>query len=175
MVSKGIDVQAGGGSSARREPAIMLVSMPFFTVERPSLQLGLLSAIVRQRGFHADTLHLTLDFATRIGVDLYESLSEYARHEFGNWLFSTAAFPEDAPDPGGRLLTRLVPDVERFHPLGGDAAALLRIRNEVVPDFLDHAEQRIEWPRYDVVGFTCTFQQNAASFALARRLKQRHP
>src|SRR5215813_6800094 len=99
------------GDSARRRPALMLVSMPFFTVERPSLQLGLLSAIVRERGFHADTLHLTLDFAVRIGVDLYESLSEYARHEFGNWLFSSAAFPDEVPDPEGRLLTELAPDV----------------------------------------------------------------
>ena len=49
----------------------MLVSMPFFTVERPSLQLGLLSAIVREHGFHADTLHLAVDFAVRIGVDLF--------------------------------------------------------------------------------------------------------
>jgi ribosomal peptide maturation radical SAM protein 1 len=161
--------------SAWRRPALMLVSMPFFTVERPSLQLGLLSAIVRERGFHADTLHLTLDFAVRIGVDLYESLSEYARHEFGNWLFSSAAFPDEAPDPEGRLLTELAPDVERFQPLGGDATTLLRIRNEVVPDFLTQTEQAVDWSRYDVVGFTSTFQQNAASFALARRLKQRHP
>lgn len=161
--------------SVRPRPALMLVSMPFFTVERPSLQLGLLSAIVRERGFHADTQHLTLDFAVRIGVDLYESLSEYARHEFGNWLFSNAAFPDEAPDPDGELLTQLAPDVERFHALGGDAAALLRIRNEIVPAFLDQAEQATDWSRYDVVGFTSTFQQNAASFALARRLKRRHP
>src|SRR5262245_800519 len=175
MAPRPIEMQAGVGRPPPQRPALMLVSMPFFTVERPSLQLGLLSAIARQRGFHADTLHLTLDFAVRIGVDLYESLSEYARHEFGNWLFSSAAFPDDAPDPEGRLLALLAPDVERFHPLGGDAASLLRIRNEVVPDFLDHAEQCIDWARYDVVGFTSTFQQNAASFALARRLKQRHP
>jgi ribosomal peptide maturation radical SAM protein 1 len=168
-------MQAVATGPAGRQPALMLVSMPFFTVERPSLQLGLLSALVRERGFHADTLHLTLDFAVRLGVELYESLSEYARHEFGNWLFSTAAFPDEAPDPEGQLLTLLAPDVERFHPLGGDPAALLRIRSEVVPAFLDQVEQDIDWSRYDVVGFTSTFQQNAASFALARRLKRRHP
>src|SRR5215813_11618442 len=96
---------------AERKPALMLVSMPFFTIERPSLQLGLLSAIVREKGFHVDTLHLTLDFAVRIGVDLYEGLSEYARHEFGNWLFASAAFPDEQPDPDARMLSVFAPDV----------------------------------------------------------------
>jgi hypothetical protein len=32
-----------------------------------------------------------------------------------------------------------------------------------------------DWSRYRVVGFTSTFQQNAASFALARRIKDAHP
>src|SRR3712207_7222676 len=31
------------------------------------------------------------------------------------------------------------------------------------------------WHEVDVVGFSSTYQQNAASFALARRLKQRYP
>lgn len=31
------------------------------------------------------------------------------------------------------------------------------------------------WNDFDVVGFTCTFQQNTASFALASRLKRRWP
>src|SRR6185369_8779260 len=122
--------------------------------------LGLLSSIARSRGFHADTLHLTLDFAVQVGVDLYESLSECTRHEFGNWLFAEAAFLDEAPDPQGHMLTVFAEDLERFRPFGGDADRLLHIRNHTVPDFLDAAERTVDWSRYTVVGFTSTFQQN---------------
>jgi ribosomal peptide maturation radical SAM protein 1 len=33
----------------------------------------------------------------------------------------------------------------------------------------------VNWSSYRAVGFTCTFQQNVASFALARRIKELHP
>src|SRR5205085_9603541 len=33
----------------------------------------------------------------------------------------------------------------------------------------------IDWSRFRAVGFTSTFQQNVASFALARRIKESHP
>ena len=33
----------------------------------------------------------------------------------------------------------------------------------------------IDWSAYDVVGFTSTFQQNVASLALARAIKEEHP
>ena len=52
---------------------------------------------------------------------------------------------------------------------------LLRIRNIDVPAYLDALVDSFSWEDAAVVGFTSTFQQNAASFALARRLKQRQP
>src|SRR5262249_50693988 len=52
---------------------------------------------------------------------------------------------------------------------------LLRIRGIDVPAYLDSLVSTFPWEEAAVVGFTSTFQQNAASFALARRLKQRLP
>ncbi len=125
--------------------------------------------------FQADTLHLTLDFAVRIGADLYEEIASFTRHEFGNWIFASAAFPEQPPDPHGQMLTQFAEELERFDGVGGDAATILDIRDRVVPMYLDDAEHAVDWSRYAVVGFTSTFQQNAASFALARRIKRRCP
>jgi ribosomal peptide maturation radical SAM protein 1 len=52
---------------------------------------------------------------------------------------------------------------------------LLGVRERDVPAYLDSLLGALPWEDVGVVGFSCTFQQNAASFALARRLKERHP
>ena len=44
-----------------------------------------------------------------------------------------------------------------------------------VPQYLDELVDGFPWDDVQVVGFTSTFQQNTASFALARRLKQKFP
>ena len=44
-----------------------------------------------------------------------------------------------------------------------------------VPEYLDELVDGYAWDTVDVVGFTSTFQQNTASIALARRLKQKFP
>ena len=45
----------------------------------------------------------------------------------------------------------------------------------MVPYFLDHCLATVPWSDYRVVGFTSTFEQNIASLALAKRIKQNYP
>ncbi|MGC2779834.1 MAG: RiPP maturation radical SAM C-methyltransferase [Bradyrhizobium sp.] len=165
------DMKRGAGFNLNA----LLISMPFYSVRTPSLQLGLLSATGRAHGFAVETLHLNLDFAARVGRDLYERLCQHRGPELGNWLFAMAAFRDDAPDQDGRFPYDFPAVVESVRDFDVDAAALCRLRTETVPAFLEHAESLVDWSRYHVVGFTCTFQQNTASFALARRLKERFP
>ncbi len=153
----------------------ILVSMPFFSVREPSLQLGLLAAIGRQRGFSVSTLHLNLEFAARVGLDLYEELCGYYNLEIGNWLFALNAFGDEAVDRDAQIFGDHPEVVEFLEKLKLDATALCRMRRELVPLYLQHAESIVDWSLYRVVGFTSTFQQNTASFALARRLKSRFP
>src|SRR5262249_27735385 len=60
-------------------------------------------------------------------------------------------------------------------PSGTVRDRLLHTREHDVPAFLDALVADVPWHDVRVVGFSSTFQQNAASFALARRLKQRYP
>jgi ribosomal peptide maturation radical SAM protein 1 len=159
------------GSGART----LLISMPFYSVRTPSLQIGLLSAIGKAHGFEVETLHLNLDFAACVGRDIYEALGKHRGPELGNWLFAAEAFRDEAPDQEDRFPYDFPHAVEAVREFGLDAAALCRLRRETVPAFLARAESAIDWSRYDIVGFTCTFQQNTASFALARRLKEHFP
>jgi ribosomal peptide maturation radical SAM protein 1 len=143
---------------------VVLVSMPFMMANRPSIQLGLLKAIAVRQGYDVRTLHANLDFAHHIGFAEYQSLAESRGQAIGDWLFSVAAFGEAAPDPAGAMFD----DVE-------ERESLLRMRDVDIPAYLDELVRGFDWTGVRVVGFTCTFQQNAASFALASRLKREFP
>ena len=167
---------AGPTAAQRAAWPVVLVSMPFMVADRPSIQLGLLKAITAGHGYAARTLHANLDFAGRIGSETYRSLCEQRGQMIGDWLFSVAAFGDAAPDRDGELLD----DFAAGPDLPGDSGPvtrddLLRIRDEDVPAYLDDLVAGFPWAQARVVGFSCTFQQNAASFALARRLKDAFP
>ena len=155
---------------------VVLVCMPFLDATRPSIQLGLLKAITAAHGFDVRTLHANLDFATRIGADHYLTLSEHRGRLLGDWLFAVEAFGDAAPDPEGWLLDDVADDL-RY--VGGSRQEvrdrLLHTRDSDVPAYLDHLLDAVQWDGVRVVGFTSTFQQNTASFAFARRLRQRYP
>ena len=165
-------------TSGRRPAAwpVMLVSMPFMDADQPSIQLGLLTAIVSGHGYPVDALHANLDLAARIGPDVYRALAAHRGRMVGDWLFSVEAFGDLAPDPDGRLLDDFVDDTSFLGDTPAESReALLRIRREEIPAYLDGLVEACDWDKVRVVGFTSTFQQTAASFALARRLKSRHP
>ncbi|MFE7036236.1 RiPP maturation radical SAM C-methyltransferase [Streptomyces sp. NPDC057621] len=161
----------------RSEWPVVLVCMPFMDDRRPSLQAGLLSALAQAHGFPATTLHANLDFAAGLGVDMYRALADNSGHLVGDWLFSLEAFGAAAPDPGHEFLDLHAEGLAPALAVTGDRLRdrLLRIRRDDVPGYLDALVEAYPWDRFRLAGFTSTFQQNAASMALARRLKQRHP
>ncbi|WP_312034078.1 RiPP maturation radical SAM C-methyltransferase [Actinoplanes sp. TBRC 11911] len=148
------------------------MSMPFLAADRPSIQAGLLAAIAREHGFPAGTLHANLDLAARIGPAQYALLADHRGRLVGEWLFSAAAFGDDAPDPGSGLLEAFGDELAYLGPLRERLPAL---RRDVVPAYLEELVVSYPWDEVGVAGFSCVFQQSTASFALARRLKQRHP
>jgi ribosomal peptide maturation radical SAM protein 1 len=160
----------------RREWPVALVTTPFVSCYRPSLQLGLLKAIADKQGFPTTTFHLNLDFAQTIGVSLYEQLVHHRGRLFGEWLFSLAAFGDDAPDQDGELLRRFATEVTSLlADLGLTVEQLIELRRATIPKYLTDLEHAVDWSKYRVVGFTSTFQQNTAAFALAARIKEMHP
>lgn len=152
---------------------IALVSMPFASSRRPSIQLGLLAGLARSVGWQAEPQHLSLEFAALLGRDRYEALCQHRGTLLSEWVFAGAAFDTDNTDIDLSLAgyeLELTGD-----ELGMDAkearAWLRRVRVVLVPAFIDALIDSTDWSRFAVVAFTSTFQQNVASFALARRLK----
>ena len=155
---------------------VVLVSMPFMAPHLPSIQLGLLKSLVAGCGFPVRTLHANLDFAARIGMEYYQLLCQHRGPMVGEWLFSAEAFPVTAPDPDARMIDDLASELAQLGSSPEELRdKLLRIRSVDVPAYLDELTRAFPWEDMAVVGFSSTFQQNTASFALARRLKQHHP
>jgi ribosomal peptide maturation radical SAM protein 1 len=169
------DGPAGHADRRARRP-VALVSMPFVSVIRPSIQLGLLKSAGRMNGFPVSCWPLELDFAKRVGPDIFQILCIYGRSFVGDWLFSVEAFGDQAPDPEGRYLEccrSIIEDL--FRMVDRPLEYLMELRRHGVPRYLNHVMQVVPWASFAVVGFTSTFQQNVASFALARRLKHEYP
>jgi ribosomal peptide maturation radical SAM protein 1 len=156
-------------------PKIALVSMPFASTRRPSLQLGLLAGLAKRSGWEPIPLHMGVDFAALIGRKAYELLCQHRGIQLGDWLFSKAAFgsADVAPD---ELVSRLTTE---YHSALSYAFVpddlrqrLTRIRGILAPAFVEATAQAIVSSKPDLVGISSTFQQNVASFALSAAIKR---
>jgi ribosomal peptide maturation radical SAM protein 1 len=152
---------------------IALVNMPFAAVEFPSIALTQLqAAVVRRCGGRAEVAicYPSHDVCGHLGLDLYRRICDEAAFSgLGDWLFRDLAFP-GLPDNSAEYRLRYYPSRHlsaTFDEMLAARAGLDRLLDEIVERYrLDEA---------DLVGFTSMFSQNAASFAMARRLKEMKP
>lgn len=153
-------------------------ALPFSALSYPSIGLSLLKAALHRRGIPSDIHYLYLRFADRIGAIDHDFIvaSETYHALVGEWIF--APFIGVTPEPGWDTDLSYLTDVfAREHPAHFTASrvrAFIAAR-ALAGEFLDDCMDEIDWSAYGIVGFTTSFQQNTASLALARRVKQRHP
>lgn len=156
---------------------IALINMPFASLRFPSLALTQVHAVVDRElagRARAEVLYLNHDFARYLGVDFYQRIAvdmEAPYNGLGDWFFRQAAFP-DLEDNTALYFQRYFPhrseDNEKLK------ARILDKRPGLV-EILDQLIDRYALDRRDLIGFTSMFSQNVASFAMARRIKERNP
>lgn len=150
--------------------SVLLLNMPWVSVARPAIGVSLLKARLRDEGIPCDVRYPNLLFADRIGMEAYELVNEQISPAFftGDWLFAQFLFGSQI-DLDGYVATLR-------HYLGADDRyeTILSLRSQV-PAFLEDCIDRFKVARYEIVGFTTTFEQNLASLALARLIKSRFP
>lgn len=156
---------------------ILLVNMPWSSIDVPSLALGILTNSVREKmpDAQVEVMHANLDFVDWV-VDRREfGLSDYYYYSLftyfsgcGDWVFSSALYD----DPEWRV-SEFVSRVQ------GQMSERDLSRNldlhRTVPDFVAEVAARIVDRAPDLVGFTSTFQQNTAALATARAVKKLDP
>jgi ribosomal peptide maturation radical SAM protein 1 len=151
---------------------VALVAMPWAAPEMPSIQVGLLTAILAASEIpvSAHSLHLeAAGFFTERGVALehVESVSHrWWRVGLGEWIFTNGQTDQDVQDYLDYLTVEQVPGAVR--------EAALHMRT-LVPAFLDRAADEILASDPQLVGFTTTFAQTVPSLALAERIRSARP
>jgi ribosomal peptide maturation radical SAM protein 1 len=173
-----IELVASYGPLNERAPErplrIALVNMPFAAANRPSIQCGILKAELQRFEHKVDTIYLNIELAAELGAKIYGKIADLRGDQFlGDWLFSAAAFGDQ---PNEAAYRAACPSVDNTcEELGLDFGQLCSLRNEMLPALVDRWLNTTDWSAYDLVGFTSTFEQNAAAFALARRIKAAYP
>jgi ribosomal peptide maturation radical SAM protein 1 len=160
-------------TTAQHGLRVLLVSMPFAALERPSLGLSLLKPEVQRAGFECDVRYLAPVLAEFVGLEEYLWIHGQLPYTAfaGDWAFTSALYGP-RPEVDAEYLDYVL---RRTWQLDDQAVArVLRVRAYCEP-FLDYCVQSIPWADYDVVGFTSTFEQNIASLALAKRVKAAFP
>ncbi|HTP20834.1 MAG TPA: RiPP maturation radical SAM C-methyltransferase [Solirubrobacteraceae bacterium] len=169
-------------ANAMRAPRVLLLSMPWDQLEYPSIQLGILLAVLERAGVPAEVRSLNLDFmehclqATaahadddRLSISSYHAVVMWSRDvSLGDWIFSTALrspAPADEDDLYLEFLRRSgVPE--------DVIGVALRFRS-AVPSFLERIAEEVADAAPAIVGFTTAFNQTLPSLALATAIRAR--
>jgi ribosomal peptide maturation radical SAM protein 1 len=157
------------------ELGICLVTMPWQTLDLPSLPLGLLTTVCRDAGRQApDSYHGNLRWAEflfertggQIGPAEYVEVAENGIFQgIGDWVFTGVLHGNDF----GRAAFA---DYLRRHDRDSGRAFDMR---EYAEEFVDRAAREILDNEPDLVGFSTTFMQNVPSLAVAARVKRYAP
>ena len=156
---------------------ISLVNMPFAALQFPSLALTQLKAVTEEAlgdEVRVRILYLNQDVAHYLGVPLYHHLANSVESNtvgLGDWFFRQAAFGE-FDDNEEEYFQRFFPARDARFELRRQA---LIAKRRILDAFLGRLIARTRLDEEHLVGFTSMFCQNAASFALAKRLKTLNP
>src|SRR5690349_14407738 len=154
---------------------IALINMPFANLRMPSIALTQLKAVVEERfknEVSVDVYYLNHDFANYLGLELYNRITDSADSQnsgLGDWFFRQIAFPDQANNMAV-YITRYFP----YHtPQITALKNLVMEKRRGLDRFMDGLIAKYALDRVQLVGFTSMFMQNAAAFAMARKLKTR--
>src|SRR5262245_15129136 len=156
---------------------ISLVNMPFSSIEAPSLALTQIRSVIQSQfpgEISVEIAPLNHDFAKYVGIELYQYITVSGQALYsglGDWFFRQQAFP-DLPDNTEQYIQRYFWDKSEISRQIKDLIIEKRPRLGV---YLDELIMKYELDGSQIVGFTSMFMQNAASFAMAGKLKRRNP
>src|SRR5208282_1566145 len=144
--------------------------MPFVSLARPAIGISLLKARLAEEGLECAIGYGSLFFAEWIGQTSYDLILDRISPAMfaGDWVFSQWLFPgRDQSTYQATLRQQLNENEEDFSRM----MAIV----EQTGLFLEACLDRFQVNKFEIIGFTTTFEQNLASLALARLIKDRYP
>ena len=166
------------------KPDVILVAMPWLTLNRTPIQLGILQTVVERAGYCAQsrsyylaaveyfveaTAHLAEE--ERITVADYELFAyQFWGVGLGDWIFAVPPYRELSDERDLEYFTFL-----RSHNVSQKAINKALQMRQLVPSFLQRCAEDLLSQSPKLVGFTTSFGQNVPSLVLSRLLKQQDP
>lgn len=153
---------------------ILLLSVPFGALERPSLGISILKAKLEEDNIPCEIQYLTLPFAEMIGVETYQWMCyELPYTAFaGDWAFTSALYEDGDNKPNPNYIENVL---RKTWYLDNESINRILHIKSYIPSFIEYCMESIKWEDYSVIGFTSTFEQNIASLALAKKVKEKFP
>lgn len=149
-------------------------------ITEPCLGLSILKAQLNQSGITSRVHHANLWLLRWLQFNTYEKLADvWALNDF----IFTGTLDNELDDTQVEALTSIAGEMreaepewtERFPSRAALLDFIIRIRNQVIPAYIDYTAQRVLQGDPKLVGLTCLFDQTLPSIALAKRLKELAP
>lgn len=155
---------------------VVLVSMPFAELQRPSIALGLLRASLGDTEIQSEVVYANFGLAETIGLVAYNAMQSVPTdHLLGEWCFSGRLFPEAKQNDEEYL--DLVLEVR----CSGFPAELEQRKDQMLwvrskcEAYVDRLAAEILARNPKIVGCSSVFQQHCASLALLQRIRELAP
>lgn len=155
---------------------IALITMPMASISWPSISIGLLKSILKKRSIPCDDYYFNLDFAKLVGYKDIQALNRLDSNKIGEYLFIGELYEsEPRENEYFDLVKKKKADEMSLDELEEIFWSAQQIRHKQVPLFLDKLITSFNWQKYEMIGFTSSLYQHAATLALSKRLKTHFP
>jgi len=148
-------------------PDYALVLMPFVELIHPSIGLGILKASLEKHNFSCRVYYPGFALAEKTGVLSYRTICNVIYSGAGEWIFSEYVFPGFQPDNQVYLNTRMEKSLL--------SDTILQKVRKLVPAFIDETARAILKDNPRIIGVSSVFQQQCASLALLKRIRELNP
>ncbi|HEY9062237.1 MAG TPA: RiPP maturation radical SAM C-methyltransferase [Pseudobacteroides sp.] len=161
---------------------VCFVNMPYASLPRPSIALGLLKSILEDADIGCRIVYANLQFVTSIGMDRYNLCAEMLPSElyFSDWTFSKTVFPNFETDEETYLEKVIAvlpyPILNSYFKRNKDEIKqYLKDIREKASEFVDNLAKNILENSPKIVACTSTFFQHLSSIALLKKIRELDP
>jgi ribosomal peptide maturation radical SAM protein 1 len=155
---------------------VILVSMPFAEVQRPSIALGLLHASLAKTDIQSEVVYGNFGLAERIGLVAYHAMqSTPTDHLLGEWCFANRLFPSNEASDEEYLNLVLEVRCNGFPTELEERKDHMRWVRRQCGAYVDWLAEAIVAKKPKIVGCSSVFQQHCASLALLKRIHELSP
>ena len=139
---------------------VSLLSMPFGSLERPSIALGILKAGLQTVGLSARVHYTGFLFADNFFSNYSSELL------IGEWVFSKVVFPDFKKDDNAYI---------RFCEKSYVNLNVLMYARDAAEEFIEEVAAGVLEDDPVIVGCSSVFQQHCSSLAVLKRIKEKRP